>query len=67
MIKLYTTGCPQCKFVEAQFNNKQIVYEKITDKEIMLQKQFTHVPMLELEDGRILNYKEIIKWINEAN
>jgi len=67
LIKLYTTGCPQCKFIEDQFNKKHIIYEKITRKEIMLQKQFTHVPMLELEGGQILNYKEIIKWINEAN
>ena len=39
-------------------------YETITDEKLMLDKGFTHVPMLEV-NGTIMEYGEAFKWINE--
>ena len=40
------------------------MYEKVSDVEIMKQKGFMSVPMLEV-DGNIMNYLEAINWVKE--
>ena len=54
---LYTTEtCPKCKALKFLLDNKNYKYEVITDQKILQEKEFTVVPMLEMDDGRILNY-----------
>ena len=65
MIKLYTTHCPRCKVLETKMSKKGINYEEINSIDIMTEKGFKSVPVLELEDGTILDFAKANSWINE--
>lgn len=64
MIKMYTTGCPRCNVLKKKLDEKDVQYETITDKDIMISKGFSVVPILEVDD-RTMGYTEAVKWINE--
>ena len=55
MIKLYTIGCPACKVLE----------QKIEDEEIISSKGIMSVPVVELEDGTLLNFQTANQLLNE--
>lgn len=61
---MYTTGCPRCNVLKKKLDEKGIQYEMITDKDIMISKGFSVVPILEVDD-RIMEFAEAVKWINE--
>ena len=65
MIKLYTTHCPRCKVLETKMSKNGINYEEIDSMDIMTEKGFKSVPVLELEDGTILDFAKANSWINE--
>lgn len=65
MIKVYTTGCPKCQVLEAKLNQKNIDFEELTDISLMEKLGIDMVPILELEDNRLLSFNEAIKWVNE--
>lgn len=60
---MYTTGCPRCNVLKKKLDEKGIQYEVITDKDIMISKGFSVVPILEVDD-RIMEFAEAVKWIN---
>lgn len=64
-IILYSTKCPRCLMLEKKLEQHGIDFEEITDTNVMIEKGFTTVPMLEV-DGQIMDYNESIKWIMEA-
>lgn len=64
MVKMYTTGCPRCNVLKKKLDEKGIQYEMIADKDIMISKGFSVVPILEVND-RTMDFTEAIKWINE--
>ena len=43
-------------FLKFLLDNKNCKYEVVTDQKILQEKEFTVVPMLEMDDGRVLNY-----------
>lgn len=61
-ITLYSTHCPKCNVLESKLKQKNIKYQEINDPEIMQQKNFEFVPILEV-DGVIYNFKEAVEWI----
>lgn len=61
---LYTTFCPKCRVLEAKLKQKGIEYQEITDVDIMTEKGFMSVPMLEV-DGLTMNFAQSNTWINE--
>lgn len=63
MVKMYTTGCPRCNVLKKKLDEKGIQYEMITDKDIMISKGFSVIPILEVDD-RIMEFAEAVKWIN---
>lgn len=63
---LYTTHCPKCEILEKKLNERNISFEKITDVNLMLEKGFTNVPMLSVDDT-IMDFNEANKWISEQN
>lgn len=63
-ITLYSTHCPKCKVLEKKLSDKSLKYNEVTDVNTMAEKGFMQVPMLEV-DGKIMNYTEAIKWVNE--
>ena len=64
MVILYSTGCPKCKVLESKLRNKGIEFEIVTDVEIMENKGFLMVPMLEV-DEEIYDYNEALQWVNK--
>jgi len=63
-IILYTTFCPRCRVLETKLKQKEIEYEEVTDVDLMTEKGFMSVPMLEV-DGKTLNFTQANTWINE--
>jgi glutaredoxin len=61
---LYSTGCPNCKLLEAKLKQNNIAYQKVDDIDIMEQKGFMAVPMLEIGD-KTMNFTQANTWINE--
>lgn len=63
-IILYSTHCPKCEVLEKKLHTKNIKYTECTDTDLMIQKGFTNVPMLEV-DGTVMDFSTANKWINE--
>lgn len=63
MVTLYSTHCPKCVILEKKMNMKNIKFDTVTDVDLMTQKGFTSLPMLEV-DGRTLEFKDAIDWVN---
>ena len=65
MIKVYSTsGCPMCDMLKEELEEHNIQFENIMDLDTLKNKQITHVPVLELEDGSLLKLHEALKWVN---
>lgn len=66
MIVLYTTKlCPKCGIVKAKLENKHIEYTVINDPNVLEEKGYLSVPVLEV-DGVIMNSMlDINEWINK--
>lgn len=63
---LYTTNCPRCNVLEKKLNNAKIEYDICTDTNIMLEKNITYAPALEV-NGELLDFKAAVKWVGEHN
>ena len=61
-ITLYTTHCPKCKVIEKKLVQKNIEYTEVEDINVMKEKGFKSLPMLEV-DGQIFNFVEANKWV----
>ena len=62
-IVLFSTGCPKCKVLEKKLLQKNMVYEEVNDVDVMTEKGFMSVPMLEV-DGEVMDFKAASDWIN---
>ena len=63
-VTFYSNNCPRCKILQQKLDEKGVIYEKVSDMNILIQKGFKSVPMLEV-DGNIMNYLEAINWVKE--
>ena len=63
MLKLYTTGCPKCVILKKKLTEKGVLYEEITDTQVMSNLGITMVPVLEV-DGRLFSFAEAVNWVN---
>ena len=64
-VVLYTIDCPKCKVLETKLNSKNIPYEVFKDKDKMIEKGLSTMPVLEVDD-QLLDFGQAIKWINEV-
>lgn len=62
-ITLYSTHCPKCNVLEKKLKQKNIQYEEVNDIEIMKEKGYLTVPVLEV-DGTSMDFKTASDWIN---
>lgn len=67
MTILYSTGCPKCKVLIKKLDMAHIEYTICDCKEIMLNKGFTTIPMIENDDGIVMDFKAAVDWINNIN
>lgn len=63
MVILYSTHCPKCNVLEKKLKEKNIVYEEVNDVEVMKNKGYLSVPVLEV-DGTNMDFKTANDWIN---
>ena len=63
MIILYSTGCPKCKILEKKLEQKNMAYDLCTDINVIVNKGYQTVPLLEVDDY-IMDFGEAVKWIN---
>ena len=61
---LYTTHCPKCIVLEKKLASKNISYEEVTDVDLMINKGFDVMPVLEVDDT-VMDFKTANTWINE--
>lgn len=62
-IILYSTHCPKCNVLEKKLKQKNILYEEVNDIEIMKEKGYLTVPIIEV-DGTSMDFKTASDWIN---
>ena len=62
-VTLYSTGCPKCTILEKKMIMKGIDYFVVDDVDLMQEKGFTTLPMLEV-DGETMDFGKAIKWVN---
>lgn len=60
---LYSNHCPQCRVLEAKLKQKGIEYREINDIDLMLEKGFKSMPMLEV-NNEIMDYSQALKWLS---
>lgn len=68
MIKLYSTGCPKCRIIKMQFDNKNIPYEIINDNNEIENKMnelnIRGIPF-GVKDDKVYIFNDLIKYIAE--
>ena len=60
---LYSTHCPKCCVLEKKLKQKNISYDEVNDIEIMKEKGYLSVPVLEV-DNVTMDFKMANDWIN---
>lgn len=64
-ITLYTTGCPNCVALEGLLKRKGISPDEIIkDHDIFSEREILSVPILEIDDKRMVFY-EAVQWVNQ--
>ena len=61
MVTIYSTGCPKCK---TKLNQKNVNYNVVDDTDVMVDKGFQSLPMLEV-DGELMDFGDAVRWVNE--
>lgn len=64
-IILYSTHCPKCNVIEKKLKQKNISYQEINDIEIIREKGYLTVPILEV-DGLGMDFNTANNWINNS-
>lgn len=65
-IILYSTDCTRCKIIKHILDAHDVPYTEITDKQVMINKDFDSVPVMEV-DGKIMDYSGILTWLQDNN
>lgn len=62
-VTLYSNHCPMCKEIQKKLDKLKIEYEEVNDLDIMQDKGFSFMPMLEI-DTKIMNSIESMQYLN---
>lgn len=62
MIVLYTIDCESCLRLEKKLQDKNIAYATCKDTNKMAELGMSHMPVLQIEDGSFLSFKQAMKW-----
>lgn len=63
-ICVYTIHCPACKVLEKKLQAKGIVYNIIDNEDILKDMNIETFPMMSINDGPLLNFKEAREWVD---
>lgn len=62
IVTLYSTHCPKCNVLEKKLKQKNISYKEVTDVDIMKEKGYLSVPVLEI-DGVSMDFKTAFNYV----
>ena len=65
-VTLYSTHCPRCNVLEKKLEQNGIEYAVIDNEDLIIEKGFQTIPMLEV-DGDVMDFSKAIKWVNGVN
>lgn len=57
-------NCPWCTLLKKRLDFAKIEYTEVKDETIILEKDFSTVPQLELPTGEIFDFQAAITWVN---
>lgn len=60
---VYSTGCPMCKKLLKRLEESNIDYTLCTDEAAMGKKGIDRVPMLETDEGQLLDFGQAVQFI----
>lgn len=63
-IDVYTIHCPACNVLEKKLQTKGIVYNIIDNEDILKDMNIETFPMMSINGGPLLNFKEAREWID---
>ena len=63
---LFSTGCPQCNVLKEKLKAANIDYIEVTDKDTIIAKGITKVPVLEV-DGIQMSLSAANEWIKSRS
>lgn len=66
MTVLFSTGCPQCNVLKEKLKAANIDYIEVTDKDTIIAKGITRVPVLEV-DGIQMGLSAANEWIKSRS
>lgn len=65
MVTLYTTHCPKCRILEKKLNMSNVDYLSSEKIDELVRAGYQTAPMLKLEDGTYLKFKEACRWADQ--
>ena len=65
MIVLYSNHCPLCDNLKELLDKNNIDYELVDDVNKMSSLGINRTPMLQVEDGTLMKYKDALNWVKE--
>jgi len=60
---VYSTDCPMCKKLLKRLEESNINYTLCTDEAVMEKKGIDRVPMLETDEGQLLDFGQAVQFI----
>lgn len=63
MIIYSTQTCTRCKFLKDKLKEKGLDFDVCMDTDVMAEKGIQTVPVIELDDGKRLNFAEALKYV----
>jgi glutaredoxin-related protein len=60
MVTIYSNGCPKCNLLKGQLDKAKVKYKTTDEFQKLIDNGFTSLPVMELEDGKLLGYNEAI-------
>ena len=64
---LYTkNNCPLCNVIKIKMAQTNLQYEVSMDEDRMEELHLDRLPVLELDDGTLLEFKQILNYIEEV-
>lgn len=65
MLKVYSSStCPKCKVLKMKLDKVGLEYETCEDIEVMKELGIKGIPVLQLADGELLDFKAAVDFVN---
>lgn len=67
-ITLYASeSCTRCRLVERMLNMHNVIFDVVTDTDVIKSKGYEEFPVLEVDDNVIDGYPYVLSWLRKNN